>query len=646
MWCWSTFTNKYGAASAGPDFRVCVRRQYATLVALLTFAAASIAAEPPVRQVLVLQSFDRGNLVLDHFTTNFRVDLDQYVGGPVNFIQVNVGPTGFVGAPEQSIVDFIRSTFADRSKPDLIVTIAGPAAVFARKYRHQLFPEAPMLLASVDQRYVGDAPMGQNEVAVAVLNDFAGLVDDILQVRPQTRSVFMVVGSGVIGKFWRHRLEEQFSRFHERLTFVWSENMSFSEILWRCSQLPADSAIYYFTFGTDAAGAAYADERVIADLHATANAPLFAHQSVFLGRGVVGGRLIDMDELGRRTSEAAYKILSGASPKDLWTPPQLPDQPKFDWRELQRWDISESRLQAGSRVVFRPPNLWSEHRNTMLAATGALSIQALLIVGLLLERRARRRAEFDSRRNLALASDVNRRETMSALTSSIAHELAQPLSAMIHNAEALQLMIDSGHETPQDIREALADIQAYGIHASEVIERHRSMLRSRQIQKRVISLQSVVNDTLGLVAHDMIARQVVVAVRLPADTCLINGDPVLLEQLFVNLVMNAMDAVGESPPERRHITIGGEVRSHDIEISVHDTGPGLPADLVGKLFTPFVTTKPHGLGIGLAIAKTIVEAHGGRIGARNHPDGGAVFSVTVPISRQHKAEPEPATALH
>jgi len=282
----------------------------------------------------------------------------------------------------------------------------------------------------------------------------------------------------------------------------------------------------------------------------------------------------------------------------------------------------------------------------MLAATGALSVQALLIVGLLLERRARRRAELDSRRNLALASDVNRRETMSALTSSIAHELAQPLSAMIHNAEALQLMIDSRHQTPQDIREVLADIQADGIHASEIIERHRAMLRSRQIQKRVISLQTVVNDTLGLVAHDMIARQVVVAVRLPADTCLISGDPVLLEQVFVNLVMNAMDVMSGSPPDLRHITIRGEIRGNDIEISVHDTGPGLPANLVGKLFTPFVTTKPHGLGIGLAIAKTIVEAHGGSINARNHPDGGAVFSVTVPISREHKTEPEPATALH
>ena len=205
------------------DVRTSTGLRSAALIACLALAAASAAAEPPVRQVLVLQSFNRGNLILDHFTGNFRVDLDQHIGGPVNYVQVSVGPTGFVGAPEQAVVDFIRSTYADGAKPELIVTLAGPAAVFARKYRQQLFPETPLLFGSVDQRYLGDAPLSENETAVAVLNDFAGLVEDILQVRPQTKRVFMVVGSGAIAKFWRHRLEELFSRFRGRLTFDWSD---------------------------------------------------------------------------------------------------------------------------------------------------------------------------------------------------------------------------------------------------------------------------------------------------------------------------------------------------------------------------------------------------------------------------------------
>jgi signal transduction histidine kinase len=618
-----------------------VRVRFAALLGLLAFASWSGAAEPPVRQILVLQSFSRGNLILDHFTSNFRFDLDRRVGGSVNYVQFTVGQTGFVGPPEKAVVDFIRSTYAGRPGPDLIVTFAGPAAVFARKYHKELFPDTPLLLGAIDQRYLGDAPLAENEAAVTAIHDFPGVMDDILQVRPQTRQVFMVNGSGVIGKFWRHRLEEQFSRFHDRLTFVWSDNLSLQEILRRCSTLPANSAIFFLTLGTDATGVAYADERVLADLHATANAPLFSAHDVYLGSGIVGGRLMPIDELTSRLTDSAYRILNGESPSDISVPPQVPGQPKFDWRELKRWDIPESRLPPGSLVKFRAPTLWSEHRGTVLIAAGALAIQALLIIGLLFERRARRRAEFESRRNLALAADTSRRETMSALTSTIAHELGQPLSAMLHNAEALQMLVDTNRATPETIREILVDINADGIRAAEIIERHRAMLRSHQLQKKTVDLQAVVNDAVALLAYDVRARQIVVTVKQPSISCLITGDPVLLQQVLVNLLINAMDAMAETPPDRRHITIKIEIRRAEAEVSVRDNGPGVPPDLIGRLFTPFVTTKSHGLGIGLAIARNIVEAHGGSISARNNPEGGATFAVTLRLSEAHGKMPGP-----
>ncbi len=300
------------------------------LAALLMLGPASGEAQPPAQQVLMLQSFDRGNMIIDHFTGNLRVELDRRAARPVNVVQVVVGLTGFVGASEQAILDFIRSAYVGRPKPDLIVTVAGPAAVFARKYRGQLFPDTPLLFAAVDQRYLGDAPLGANETAVAVVNDFPWLVDDILQLLPQTRQVFMVTGSGQIGRFWHQELNEQFKRFHDRLTFIWSDDLPIAEILRRCAGLPAHSAIVYLIFGTDASGAAYADERVLADLHATANAPLFARHSVYLGSGVVGGRLMSIDDLGHRTADAALRLLNGASPSSVRVPPQPPGQPIFD----------------------------------------------------------------------------------------------------------------------------------------------------------------------------------------------------------------------------------------------------------------------------------------------------------------------------
>jgi signal transduction histidine kinase len=612
------------------------------LAGLLMLHRASGEALPPVRQVLLLQSYDRGNMILDHFTGNLRVDLDRSAGSPVNVVQVVVGPTGFVGAPEQAVVDFIHSTYADHPAPDLVVTVAGPASVFARKYRLQLFPDAPRLFGAVDQRYLGDAPLGENETAVAVLNDDAGLVDDILLLLPQTRQVFMVMGSGQIGRFWHKQLNEQFTRFHDRLTFVWSDDLSLAEVLRRCASLPAHSAIFYFNFGTDAAGAAYADERVLADLHATANAPLFATHIVYLGSGIVGGRLMSIDDLAHSTADVALRLLNGASPNSIEVPPQRPGQPIFDWRELQRWGIPQSRLPAGSVVRYQNPSLWREYPRTILSAAGALAIQALLITGLLFERRARQRAEIDSRRNLALAADVSRRETMSVLTHTIAHELAQPVTSMMLDAQALQMMVTDKTAMPDTIGEILSDIQAESVRATQIIERHRAMLRSHELQKKTIDLHGVVQESLALVAYDMKVRQIAVKVNLSSNPCVVSGDRVLLQQVFVILVINAMDAMAEMPRPHRHVTITSEVRAADVEVTVRDTGSGLPADIMGTLFTPFITTKSHGIGIGLTIARTIVNAHGGTIEARNNPEGGATFRITLPAAESGALDDEAA----
>ena len=158
------------------------------------------------------------------------------------------------------------------------------------------------------------------------------------------------------------------------------------------------------------------------------------------------------------------------------------------------------------------------------------------------------------------------------------------------------------------------------------------MLRSHQLQKQPLDVQAVVKESLALVAHDMRARRVELTVNLSSNPCIISGDHVLLKQVLVNLLMNAIDAMADTPPARRHIKIRCDVRKADVEISVRDTGKGLPEAVMNTLFKPFVTTKSHGLGIGLSIVRTIIDAHGGTIDARNNLEGGATFTLTLPRS--------------
>ena len=178
------------------------------------------------------------------------------------------------------------------------------------------------------------------------------------------------------------------------------------------------------------------------------------------------------------------------------------------------------------------------------------------------------------------------------------------------------MMVGANQAAPDETGEILADIEAEAILATQIIDRHRAMLRSHQLHKKPIDLRSVIDEGLALVAHDMRERQVEVTLDLSSTPCVVDGDQVLLVQVLVNLLRNAIDAMAETPAARRRITIRSAGTAAGVEVSVSDTGSGLPAEIIATLFTPFVTTKPHGLGVGLAIAQRIVDAHDGTIGAQ------------------------------
>jgi C4-dicarboxylate-specific signal transduction histidine kinase len=218
------------------------------------------------------------------------------------------------------------------------------------------------------------------------------------------------------------------------------------------------------------------------------------------------------------------------------------------------------------------------------------------------------------------------------LTASIAHEINQPLGAILTNTETAQVMLDSPTPDLEEIKEILSDIHRDDQRASEVILRLRSLLKKAPFELKDLDLNNLVGETVDLLSRVAVAREVEVDSLLASVSLPIKGDRVQLQQVIVNLVINAMDGMSKVPSGQRRVNIN-TVRSGEFaEVSVSDVGPGVPPEKLKEVFEPFFTTKPQGMGMGLSIARTIVEAHGGHLQAENKASGGAIFFVRLPLA--------------
>ncbi len=251
--------------------------------------------------------------------------------------------------------------------------------------------------------------------------------------------------------------------------------------------------------------------------------------------------------------------------------------------------------------------------------------------GLLTDVDDQRRAEAALRMSQAELAHVTRVTTMGELTASIAHEVNQPLSAVVNNANACLGLLPTGAPRVAEVREALREIIEDAERASGIIARVRQLARKAPFESAPLHVRDVVADVLALARHESTTRQVRIRTELPDDLPPVSGDRVQLQQVLLNLMVNGMDAMGTVDPSQRVLTIRARCETAcEIRLAVADAGVGFAPDTLSRLFEPFYTTKPMGMGMGLAISRSIVAAHGGRLWVESNHGPGATFVMSLP----------------
>jgi len=524
----------------------------------------------------------------------------------------------------------LRDRYAGR-KLDLVLVVSGQTLSFALQYRNECFPGVPIVFAVRINEDMDTRSLPPDVTGLAVRLHLEESVELALALQPEANEIVVMAGSGEAGTL--AHAAKVLDHYKERISWRPITDLPKEGFLREARQLPREKILLLLSMMKDAGGYAMSTNGMAQSLAAESAAPVYGVGTGIMNTGAVGGALTDFRAAGRRAANLALRVLAGEKvPVDrdefrTLTPVTV------DWRALRHWGLKESRLPSGTVVLFREPTLWEEHRGLILAVSAVLVIQTALISALLWQRVRRRRLEREAGKLRHELAHSGRVTMLGQLAVSLAHELNQPLDSILRNAEAAELFLQSDTPDAGELRPIVADILSDDHRARDVIDRLRAFLKRREIDPQPLSLGDVVEEMLTLTKVDAVARRVGIELNIAKDLPRVLCDRVQLQQVLLNLLLNGMDALADSPATDRRIVV--EARENGagmVEVAVRDNGPGIPDGKPERLFESFYTSKPQGLGMGLPISRTIIEAHGGRLWAENNAERGATFHFTLPVA--------------
>jgi signal transduction histidine kinase len=516
---------------------------------------------------------------------------------------------------------------------DVVVTVTRPAFDFFMRHGKQLWPGARLVFHGLPDP--GSEPVAVPPNATGLVNrdDFGGTIDIARRLQPNARRILVISGVSPLDQELERRARYVIPTLAAAMSLEFLSGWPLPELVARVAQEPADTIVLYLTQFRDGDDQPYVPRQVLGEVSSVSNAPVYGLFESYVGYGVAAGSMEIYEDRGRLVGQLVREALAGRPAAAGRAVSSVPSRCVADARALERWSLDERRLPSGCEIRFAARPLWREYWWQIALTLALIAGQAILIATMLAQRRRRRIAEAESQKRFLEMAHMNRRVSMEELSQSMAHELNQPLGAIHNNAGAAEMLIKADPPKLQEVVEILADIKRDDRRASDIIARTRKMLRKAEFEPQDIDLNETIGEAVEMLVADASVNGVSIRTELDPGLAKARADRVQVQQVILNLALNAIEALHERRADRRELVIRStRAGDKEVEVSVADSGGGIPAELLPRIFEPFVTSKTTGMGLGLAISCTIVEAHGGRIRAENASTGGAVFRFTLPCA--------------
>ena len=595
------------------------------VLALLVCRTALADDEAPWRVLLLSDDFAMPASVAQ--MQAMEEELELRAGRPVEVYRESLDLVRFSGA-EQAQATILRAKYTDVPL-DLVATLAPQSLLFAARHLTTLRdPSLPIVAFSVTEENLRDV-QARTVAAMTIPFDLSGTLDLAFALHPGRRRLALVAGRSRYDQNWLARARTMLDARDDVIDATYPGDGPLDEVIDRIRTLPPDALVLYLSFTADAAGSRFASRDVAKRISEASPVPVYGIFESYVGYGAVATMAPSFVEHGKAAGDLVLRVLNGEPGASLHVASAPIPRCVADARELDRWRLKTSALPPGCEISFQQPSYWEQFRWQILGGLAVIALQAALIGGLLVQRRRSRAAALALEHERNVAAHAARLATLGELSASIAHEISQPLAAILSNAEAGEMLLGAkAQNASTSLREILADIRKDDLRARDVVRRVRALAQRRTPVLQALDVNQVVADARRLLEVEAPRRRVVFEWDL-APLPLVDGDRVQLQQVIINLAVNAMDALSEQPPARRRVVVKTRCVDNHVQVSVRDYGSGIRDEHASQLFESFFTTKSDGVGLGLSITRSIVAAHGGTIRAENRSDG-ALFTFSLP----------------
>jgi signal transduction histidine kinase len=535
----------------------------------------------------------------------------------------------------KNIVDLYNEKY--KNTPIDLLILTGPSLYpVLKEFGLKAISTAPVISIDNEDLSGDTATIPSNLFRIVMSFNLDRTLKTVFDLFPEHKTVYVIGGMTQLDKYYSDRFRVSSASFENTHPFSYLLGESIDSVINFARQIPRNSIVFVPAYTMDRNNIAFTSAEGTSLVASNCEAPVFTISDTYLRKeGSLGGYLFSFVNVGREAGNAANQILSGNSLNNIKIDKETFYHYYFNWEGLKKWGVQNSGAIIPASTIYNYHQTFLEHYKWYIFAVLIFLIsQSVLILYLIKLNRRQKMTALQKEETEYIYRELVREDRllkMFELTASLAHELNQPLTAILYNAQAGKRFLQSDKPYVKQMEEIFNNIIEDDKRAGSIISSVRSLMKQENREPENVNLTTVVQETLEIFNTEVIRNNAKINTKLPEHPVWVFGDKIQLQQVMMNFLRNALNAMENTPPESRLINIEQITGKGMVTLSVHDAGPGIDQEIKDKIFKPFVTGNKKGFGLGLAICRSIIDKHHGEIWAENPPVGGAQFSFRLKI---------------